>query len=132
MFGLYNTYLCYDVITYRIEPRYIGLFSINSTNSTYILTTPSMAIYSSFLGRQMANIRSMYSKIATIISSSFFGAGLKQNSIFHVYRYFQWYIHNVVWTQFAMHVIKNKSDNMGVFGFKVQSSNPNSVRTNNN
>ena len=40
-------------------------------------TTPSIAMYNSFLGRTMANIRSIHSKMAIIISSSFLGAGLK-------------------------------------------------------
>ena len=40
------------------------------------LTTPSMAMYSNHLGLTMLKIRSMYSKIASIISSSSLGAGL--------------------------------------------------------
>lgn len=40
------------------------------------LTTPSMAMYKTLLGRTILNRRSMYSKMATIISSSFLGAGL--------------------------------------------------------
>lgn len=40
-------------------------------------TTPSMAMYKTLLGRTMLKRRSMYSKMATIISSSFFGAGLQ-------------------------------------------------------
>lgn len=38
--------------------------------------TPSIAMYSSLRGRIMLKIRSIYSKMATIISSSFRGAGL--------------------------------------------------------
>lgn len=41
-------------------------------------TTPSMAMYKTLLGRTMLKRRSMYSKMATIISSSFFGAGLQR------------------------------------------------------
>lgn len=47
----------------------------------YIHTTPSMAIYSSFRGLTMLKSLSIHSKIATIISSSSFGAGLKYNKV---------------------------------------------------
>ena len=43
-----------------------------------ILTTPSMAMYSNHLGLTMLKIRSMYSKIASIITSSSLGAGLRE------------------------------------------------------
>jgi hypothetical protein len=42
-----------------------------------VLTTPSMAMYSSFRGLTILKSRSIHSKIAIIISSSFLGAGLK-------------------------------------------------------
>lgn len=45
-------------------------------------TTPSMAMYRTFLGRMMRKRRSMHSKMAIIISSSFWGAGLhKKHSL---------------------------------------------------
>lgn len=63
-------------IGFAINDFKVGLKSI-------LLTTPSIAMYKSFLGLTMENILSMYSKIKAIISSSFFGAGLnkKNNSI---------------------------------------------------
>jgi len=40
-----------------------------------------MAMYSTFRGRTIAKMRSMYSKMSAIISSSFFGAGLQPNQL---------------------------------------------------
>lgn len=49
-----------------------------------LFTTPSMAMYRTLRGRTILNRRSMYSKMATIISSSFLGAGL-QTAEFRVF-----------------------------------------------
>jgi hypothetical protein len=64
-------------------PRRLGSsneFQYNSSDNTIkwvTLTTPSIAMYNNFLGRTIANIRSIHWKMATIISSSFLGAGLQ-------------------------------------------------------
>jgi hypothetical protein len=44
----------------------------------FVLTTPSIAMYSSLRGLTIVKSRSIHSKIAIIISSSFLGAGLQR------------------------------------------------------
>lgn len=63
-------------------------FTMKETNDSYRCwfifargATPSMAIYNTFLGRTILKRRSMHSKMATIISSSFFGAGLSSGCV---------------------------------------------------
>jgi hypothetical protein len=60
-------------------------FRIIKSKYEYVLTTPSMAMYSSLRGLTILKSRSIHSKIAIIITSSFFGAGLQNIQVVHLH-----------------------------------------------